>query len=1464
MQLTVTVHDSIEGHASTVYVDIAPDMRLVQLQAILVNVIAADVSGADVAIAVDGTVFPGETPVAETGLRAGSWISLLGAGTRPRPVVRSVNAVAALRVVSGVGAGRTLHASAGAVQLPGDFPATMIVNADRTVDVLGPTESDIPEGAVVPTVDGAPVTGLLRMGVGQQVHVGDRIIEVHADADDVAAMEFDADSGAVRFNRPPRFLPPEPPARFRLPPTPEDPPRSQLPWMTTLIPLVFAGVMALALNNPRMLAFGLMSPMMMIANVINSRKQGAQRHRQEVAEHADLTERIEADAAAAVLDERQRRLFLYPDPCEVAAIATTPSPRLWERRFGDEHHLVLRCGTATQPSSVELEDPEQLEHRRTVIRDIRDAPAVVDLGADGVLGVAGAGGSASEVARWWISQLGVLQSPKDLQIYVLSTADPQPEGETDAGWDFVGWLPHTRPLFGQDAMRTVGFGAQTLARRIAELQQLIDLRTEAAAQQTRTREPAVVVVLESAHRLRAMPGVARILTEGPAVGVYSICLGEDARLLPEECATVVDVVDRTHLTIRRHRHDPLDGVLPDWVDADWLDWVARAVAPVVDISPEVSDAAIPEASRLLDVLGMEPPESSRIAGRWMLNPRSTTAVVGESIDGAFSLDLAADGPHALVAGTTGSGKSELLQTLVASLAVANSPEGMTFVLVDYKGGAAFKDCVNLPHTVGMVTDLDTHLVQRALASLGAELRYREHALAAAGAKDLEDYLDLTARRPDLPVLPRLAIVIDEFASLARELPDFVTGLVNIAQRGRSLGIHLVLATQRPSGVVSAEIRANTNLRIALRVTDTAESADVIDAPDAARIGKSTPGRAYVRLGSNSLIPFQSGRVGGRRPSTDAADDTVDPLVRRVVLSDLADPAPRREAAARDRGDVERTDLAELVAAVVAAAEQLAIPAPRKPWLPALPAQLTLDELGASGCSDVGGPIPYARADLADQQQQPDLSLDLEGDSSHLSIIGAARTGRSTALRTIAASFALTYPLDQGHIYAIDAGNGGLLPLRELPQVGAVVTRTQTDETVRLMTRLRAELVRRQELLSASGFGDAGEQRRNAPREHRLPRVLLLIDSWEGFTATFEGVDSGFVVDSAQVLLREGASAGIHVILTGDRQLASGRIGSLVDDKIALRLIERTDYSMFGLNPRSMPETDKIEPGRGFRAGSGTELQIAVVSPDASGQGQREALAALAVHLRERDGGLPRDRGPFSVESMPTQLAYADLTRRAAGLGADARLLIGVGGENVEPLGLDPINGPGAFIIGGPGMSGRSTTLMTVVASGLGAGMDVVAIAPRTSPLRDLSGPGVRAVLTGTDITADQLRPLLDTTIGPAVMIAVDDADLLREIEADGWLRTVIPEARERRLLFVLAGTADDLGKGFSGWLVEARKARQGVLLRPGNIVDADLIGGRLRRTDIGLDLPSGRGYLQVPGVPTTQIQIAHRTPSEQA
>ncbi|WP_369015990.1 FtsK/SpoIIIE domain-containing protein, partial [Actinocrinis puniceicyclus] len=452
----------------------------------------------------------------------------------------------------------------------------------------------------------------------------------------------------------------------------------------------------------------------------------------------------------------------------------------------------------------------------------------------------------------------------DLGIWVLTDSDAA------ADWDWARWLPHTRPRTPEQPFTLIGNDPRSVARRIAELAALIAARHEALKQSPGARlgDPELLVLLDGARKLRALPGMLQVLTDGPVVGVYPVCLEGQRGMLPVECQAVVELEPGGSATVTQERAHPVTAVRPDLVSAKWAGRLARALAPIRDISPQEDQTAIPDSCRLLDLLGLEPPTAQAVAERWARSPASTEALVGAGFDAApFTLDLRQDGPHGLIAGTTGAGKSELLQTLVASLAAANRPDAMTFVLIDYKGGSAFKDCARLPHTVGMVTDLGPALVERALESLGAELRRREHILADAAAKDLEDYTAQRRRTPNLAPLPRLLIVIDEFASLIRELPDFITGLVSIAQRGRSLGIHLILATQRPAGAVSPEIRANTNLRIALRMTDAAESQDVIDTPEAARIPKHLPGRAYARLGHATILPFQAARIAAPRPDT---------------------------------------------------------------------------------------------------------------------------------------------------------------------------------------------------------------------------------------------------------------------------------------------------------------------------------------------------------------------------------------------------------------------------------------------------------------------------------------------------------------------------------------------------------------------------------------------------------------------
>ena len=436
---------------------------------------------------------------------------------------------------------------------------------------------------------------------------------------------------------------------------------------------------------------------------------------------------------------------------------------------------------------------------------------------------------------------------------------------------------------------------------------------------------------------------------------------------------------------------------------------ARSTTP--SGSPPTGPAPIATATRS--------PASASVATAWW---RSTSCATGRTT---------------LVAGTTGSGKSELLRTMVASIAADAGPDDVTFVLIDYKGGATFDACRDLPHTVGVVTDLDERLAARAIRSLDAEIRRRERALRDAGAVDLADYRRAPRRDGRTP-LPRLVVVIDEFAALAVELPTFLSSLVGVAQRGRSLGIHLVLATQRPAGVVSDDIRANTNIRIALRLNDRHDAIDVVGSAAPAALPRSLPGRAVLRLGPEELVTFQT--------ATSSA------IVGRAAGLALVGSAAA--SAAVGVGDAAASELVTLARAARAAASLCEVSAPARPWLEPLPPRLTGAEPELAADVDGGG-RPVGVIDDPDHQRRRPLVW--RDDAGSLLVVGATGSGTTSALVSVVVAAAPS----SAAIYVIDArGDAALASLGALPACAGVVGLHDAERRGRVVRRLTDELARR--------------------------------------------------------------------------------------------------------------------------------------------------------------------------------------------------------------------------------------------------------------------------------------------------------------------------------------------------------------------------------------------------------------------
>jgi S-DNA-T family DNA segregation ATPase FtsK/SpoIIIE len=409
---------------------------------------------------------------------------------------------------------------------------------------------------------------------------------------------------------------------------------------------------------------------------------------------------------------------------------------------------------------------------------------------------------------------------------------------------------------------------------------------------------------------------------------------------------------------------------------------------------------------------------------------------------------------------------------------------------------------------------------------------------------------------------------------------------------------------------------------------------------------------------------------------------------------------------------------------------------------------------------------------------------------------------------------------------------------------------------RLLTRLDAELHHRQELLTRHHAANLSELRETVPTSSRPAHVLLLVDGWDALVDLVAEHNGGRQMDQLNRLLREGAAAGLHVVATSERALLAGRATALNDNKLLLRLNDRTDYHVVGKRPRDLP--DVIRPGQSWTS-DGTEIQVALLAPGATGQEQAEALRAIGTEATRRDAGLPAARRPVRIGTLPAKVEFTDAYEKMPEeLRRPMWGLLGLGGDDVAPVGVDFVGSSPAFVVAGPPGSGRSTTLASLAVSLLASGTRLVVLTPRESPLRALNGhPGVR-LLTAPSPTAQELAAALGSGSEPRVVL-VDDADLLILPEIDQDLRALVESGRDQGI-GVAAGVTGETMAGAMGWLSALKRRRRGVLLDPQNVMEGDILGVRLtqaqlrnRRPGRGLTVDPRSGELISVQIPETTL-----------
>ncbi|MFC4013466.1 FtsK/SpoIIIE domain-containing protein [Nonomuraea purpurea] len=1181
--------------------------------------------------------------------------------------------------------------------------------------------------------------------------------------------------GHVDFDRAFSPAPAVPAARIAMPRN-EVPQRNiAVALLSSLLPLPISIAMAILLKSAYFLLFGILTPVTFFATQWVEGRQRRKKEREFDQRKRETAERIRRH----VVHEQWLRHLVAPDEVDLTFAATHEGPGLWPRNADSPDGLTLRVGVADEPATIAFDGEPWPDFVQPVLRGV---PVTVDLREIGVLGVIGPPEPVDALLRWLLVQLGTLRAPDELRL-VLITAST---GEHLA---WTRWLPHLNV----EAPCLIGNTRETRIERIDELKNLV---TERLKVRDRRFAEEIVVVLDGARALRDIPGMKEVLRQGPSVGVYVICA--DQRSL-NECRGVCEL-DGAGMLLTRGRQGLPVSVQPEHLGRRAAERIARAVAPMRDrLTLARAESVIPGSVRLVDALGLGVPDADLILARWNTDPRPTTKVViGADGSGPVTVDLAADGPHTMLGGATGAGKSILLQTLVTALLLANRPDELNLVLVDFKGGSAFLPFEHCPHVVGLIRStgdtaadvFDESAARRVLASVRAEVRRREAVLARYGG-EIDVYWDAGGR------LPRLVMVFDEFARVLETSPDFLRELVNVAAKGRSLGMHLVLATQSLQGKLSPELKNNISLRITLRQNEPSDSTEVLGVPDAAAIPSRLRGRGMImRVGGEQRTPqlFQTGYLGDPPPSG-AAPATA----RLLPWPALGLPRP----VLKDPPRAGRTDQDLVIEAAVAAARRLPVEPPFRPLLPPLPASIGLERLGeADG-------VPYALADDPANQAQPAMALELDG-TERLMVAGGPQSGRTTFVRTLVSSLAARYSPSEVWLYVIEHQPGGLAAYEGLPHCGAVAGGGEPDRIRRIVTWLAGEMERRR-LSRLSAGGDD-------------PVIVLVIDGWEYFE---NRGDPDFFETPLLVTLRGvvagGPPVGIHVVAVGGHDMLRGKTPDLFSRRLFLPFPrEETRRSYLSSGMVSPP----LLAGRAIEAASGLHVQICL--PPA------QTPTAPAGNSRP-----PKVFPPLPV-TLPLTTA------------GTTGVPIGVGGPDVTPVELDLFGmGPHLVLVSGPPGSGRSNAALVIAAGLLRAGVNVLAVAPPRSPLTRAL-PGART-LTGTSFTDEELRQAASAFEGTRHAVVVDDFDQLTITPREQGFETLptllqdvlAPSALGRRAL-ILAGDATPLLEGhrrsLSSEVTEVLRTGARLLLTPTNRVNAREHGLNLE-PDQFFAGPPGRAYL---------------------
>lgn len=936
---------------------------------------------------------------------------------------------------------------------------------------------------------------------------------------------------------------------------------------------------------------------------------------------------------------------INPSVLECLKRADVKCPSLWERHPDDKDFLSLRLGTGALPTAASITVPtrhlqmetDELDNVPQQIADkyrmCSDVPISCNIKYNGSCGIVGRREQAVESALRMAVQLSALHSYDEVKIVALF-----PENERSK-WSWLRWLPH---CMSDD--RSVRFLAGNYAesRSVLEYMKMVyDRRKENSEKWSFGKEnrnlPHYIVIVGDPNLLYNSALGEALIANRSELGISGIFLGNSVSDFPYSVRSIVNMAtDRAAGTLNVNGAE-IPFICDVGSTLQRYEEYARSMAPIRLKQTGTKQGSIPSSVSMFGGMGINSISDVNIAKNWAsAHPEKSLAVpLGiDSVGGLFMFDIheSAHGPHGLVAGGTGSGKSQMAQTWIASMAMHFSPQDVNFILVDFKGESLLQPFEKLPHVAGTISNLDTD-VARNFVALESELSRRQRLLKQYRCKDIIDYLTMKKQDRSMPDMPYLILVIDEYAEFKTQFPDFTKPVEHLYTGGRSLGVFTILMTQQPSGVVTDQMSANANFKWCLSVKSEADSRTLINTVDAAYI--KNPGRAYVKIGSDPSELVQSLYCGAEYAPRNRSDST--PVISIVELNGTRVAATKKKSAASSGA----SQLETLVLHIAEYCAEAGVPAARPIWQKTLPVKQDLAELMAAGTKPSDSTAFIGCVDDPCNQRQ-DVIQHTFRDKGNLAVYGMPISGKTNFLRTLLLSVCMNYTPAQAQFYVVECGGFLLRNMDAFPHVGASTGDDEPETVKKIFALLTQKLELRKRAFKRHGVGSPVDY--TEVSGETLADIILLVDNLNLLCQSMTDISTQLIK-----LASQGPSYGIFLACSFAGTMgASYQLTQNISNVYALQLADRSDYvSLVGRPVGNLPDGIR---GRGFVRAVGSPLlfQTAIFGSELSDGKRTMEMCRLA----ERLSSGWRGSVPEAVRSMPEEIPFGSVEGEPIVLGLD--------------------------------------------------------------------------------------------------------------------------------------------------------------------------------------------------------------------